>query len=116
MPASRYQRIPATRIFRGQPRRLPGRVATRLLLGDKSPTQKPKSLVRYPYIQISTTMSKKPNKKTFHLNALIDGHIISGTVALSPAPQPGIFTELARFEAERVLAHAVREAIAAGRL
>jgi hypothetical protein len=61
-------------------------------------------------------MSKKPNKKTFLLNALIDGHIISGTVALSPAPQPGIFTELARFEAERVLAHAVREAIAAGRL
>jgi hypothetical protein len=61
-------------------------------------------------------MTKKSNKKTFHLNAVIDGHLISGVVALSPAPQPGIFTELARFEAERALAHAVREAIAAGRL
>jgi hypothetical protein len=89
---------------------------TRLLLGDKSPTQKPKLLICYPCIQTLPTMSKKLNKKTFHLNALIDGHIISGIVALSPAPQPGIFTELARFEAERVLAHAVREAIAAGRL
>jgi len=59
---------------------------------------------------------KETKQKTFHLNAVIDGHLISGTVALSPAPQPGIFTELARFEAERVLAHAVREAIAAGRL
>ena len=61
-------------------------------------------------------MSKKPNKKTFRLNALIDGHFISGIVALSPAPQPGIFTELARFEAERAFAHVVREAIAAGKL
>ena len=61
-------------------------------------------------------MSKTPNKKTFRMNAVIDGHLISGFVALSPAPQPGVFTELARFEAERILTHAVREAIAAGRL
>ena len=84
--------------------------------GCPHPTQEIENLLSYPCIQTFPKMSKKPNKKTFLLNALIDGHIISGTVALSPAPQPGIFTELARFEAERVLAHAVREAIAAGRL
>jgi hypothetical protein len=61
-------------------------------------------------------MAKKPNKKIFRLNAIIDGHIISGMVAFSPAPAPGIFTELARFEAERILEHTVREAIACGRL
>ena len=61
-------------------------------------------------------MARKPNKKTFHLNAIIDGRIIRGYVAFSPAPQPGIFTEVARFEAERVLTHEVRQAIAAGRL
>ena len=61
-------------------------------------------------------MPQKPTQKIFRLNALIDGHIIVGQVAFSPAPQPGVFTELARFEAERVLAHAVREEIAAGRL
>ena len=75
-----------------------------------------KKFATLPVHLIHPKMAKKPNKKTFRLNALIDGHIISGTVALSPAPQPGIFTELARFEAERVLAHAVREAIAAGQL
>ena len=61
-------------------------------------------------------MAKKPNKKTFRLNAIIDGHVISGFVAFSPAPPRGILTELARFEAERVFTHAVREHIAAGRL
>jgi hypothetical protein len=61
-------------------------------------------------------MLQKPTKKIFRLNAIIDGHIIAGQVAFSPAPQPGIFTELARFEAEKVLTHQVREEIAAGRL
>ena len=61
-------------------------------------------------------MPRKANKKTFHLNAIIDGRLIRGYVAFSPAPGPGIFTELARFEAERVLTHAVRQAIASGRL
>jgi hypothetical protein len=61
-------------------------------------------------------MTQKPNKKSFHLNAFIDGHIIRGTVAFSPAPPPGILTELARFEAERILTHTIREEIAHGRL
>jgi hypothetical protein len=61
-------------------------------------------------------MGRKRNKKIFHLAAIVDGHIVSGTVAFSPAPQSGIMTELARFEAERILAHSVREEIAAGRL
>ena len=63
-----------------------------------------------------TDMAQKPDKKIFHLNALIDGHLITGTVRVSPAPQPGIFTELARFEAERMLTQMVREEIARGRL
>jgi len=37
-------------------------------------------------------------------------------VAFSPAPQPGVLTELAKFEAERILAHMVNEEIEAGRL
>ena len=61
-------------------------------------------------------MNQKLTTKTFRLNTIIDGHIIAGKVAFSPAPQPGVFTELARFEAGRVLAHMVREEIAAGRL
>lgn len=93
-----------------------GESATRLKPGDNSPTQKQEYLICYPCIQSPRKMTTKSNKKTFHLNAVIDGHLISGVVALSPAPQPGIFTELARFEAERALAHAVREAIATGRL
>jgi hypothetical protein len=61
-------------------------------------------------------MNKKPTQKTFQLSAIVGGHIIDGTVMFSPAPQPGIFTELAKFEAERILAHMVRNDIEAGRL
>jgi hypothetical protein len=61
-------------------------------------------------------MIKKPTQKTFHLNAIIDRRIIRGYVTFSPAPRPGILTELARFEAERVLEQAVKEAITTGRL
>ena len=61
-------------------------------------------------------MPQKPSQKLFHFNAIIDGHLVSGDVAFSPAPQPGIFTELARFEAQRALEDLVREEIAAGRI
>lgn len=61
-------------------------------------------------------MDQKPTQKTFRLSTIVSGHIITGTVAFSPAPQPGILTELARFEAERILAHMVSEEIEAGRL
>lgn len=61
-------------------------------------------------------MTKKPNTKTFRVSAVIDGHVVSGTVAFSPAPQPGILTELARLDAERLLAASVGEDIAIGRL
>ena len=61
-------------------------------------------------------MTKKQTTKTFRLNAVIDGHLIAGRVAFSPAPQGGIMTELARFEAERILEHMVRQEIAAGRM
>ena len=61
-------------------------------------------------------MDKKPTQKTFHLSTIVAGHIIDGTVAFSPAPQPGIFTELAKFEAQRILTHLVAEEIEAGRL
>ena len=61
-------------------------------------------------------MDQKPRKKVFTLNAIIDGHIIRAEVAFSPAPEAGIMTELARFEAQRLLEHMVREDIASGRL
>jgi len=59
---------------------------------------------------------KEENQKIFRLNTIIDGRIISGYVTFSPAPQPGVLTELARFEAQRVLTYTVREAIAQGRI
>jgi hypothetical protein len=61
-------------------------------------------------------MATKARAKTFTLNAIIDGHIIRGQVCFSPAPEPGILTELARFEAQRILSQIVSEEIAAGRL
>jgi len=61
-------------------------------------------------------MNTKPKEKVFTLNTIIDGHIIRGQVRFSPAPQAGIMTEIARFEAERLLAQLVRDEIAGGRL
>jgi hypothetical protein len=61
-------------------------------------------------------MSTKPKEKIFTLNTIIDGHIIRGRVRFSPAPEPGIMTEIARLDAERLLAQVVRDEIADGRL
>ena len=61
-------------------------------------------------------MDTKPRQKVFTLNTIVDGHIIRGEVCFSPAPEPGIMTEVARFEAERLLAQMVREEIADGSL
>ena len=64
----------------------------------------------------SSFMKEKSTQKIIRLSAVISGHIINGTVTFSPAPRPGIFSELAKFEARRILAHVVEEEIAAGRL
>jgi hypothetical protein len=64
-------------------------------------------------------MAQKSNQQIVHLNALIEGRIICGKIAFSPAPLPGVFAELAKFEAQRLLAHVVEEVeedILAGRL
>jgi hypothetical protein len=61
-------------------------------------------------------MADKQTQKTFHLNAVIDGRLISGFVSFSPAPSRGILTEIARLDAERILEDTVRQDIAAGRL
>jgi len=50
------------------------------------------------------------------MSTIVAGHVIAGTVAFSPAPQSGIFTELSKFEAQRILAQLVAEEIEAGRL
>src|SRR5947209_1901136 len=47
-------------------------------------------------------MDKKPTKKVFRFAALVDGRLIAGDVSFSPAPRPGVLTELARWEAERI--------------
>jgi hypothetical protein len=60
-------------------------------------------------------MSREPTQKTFHINTLVNGHLIAGTVRFSPAPEPGIFTELARFEAERLFGQISTEEIKTGR-
>jgi hypothetical protein len=61
-------------------------------------------------------MPKKQNQKTFRLSTIINGNIIDGQVSFSPAPQPGILTELARFEAQRILTHMITEELRSGRL
>jgi hypothetical protein len=61
-------------------------------------------------------MSEKPNQQTIQLSAIIAGHVIDGKVTFSPAPEPGILSELAKFEARRILTAMVEEEIAAGRL
>jgi hypothetical protein len=83
---------------------------------ELSPRQNSKFLLRYPHTFTHQRMNKKPSQKTFRLTTILAGHIIDGTVVFSPAPQPGILTELAKFEAERILAHMVSEDITAGRL
>lgn len=59
---------------------------------------------------------QKPTQQTIQLNAIISGHVIDGKVTFSPAPAPGILSELAKFEARRILTAMVEEEIAAGRL
>ena len=61
-------------------------------------------------------MRTKSNQQTIKLSAIVSGHVIDGTVSFSPAPQPGILSELAMFEARRILTAMVEEEIAAGRL
>jgi hypothetical protein len=56
-----------------------------------------------------TFVHRTRNKKTFHLNALIDGRLIRGCVSFSPAPPPGILTEVARLDATRILAEVARD-------
>ena len=61
-------------------------------------------------------MHQKPTQQTIQLSAIISGHLIDGTVIISPAPQPGVLSELAKFEARRILTQMIEEEIAAGRL
>ncbi len=56
-------------------------------------------------------MPRKAKPKVFHLNAILDGHLVAGRVAFSPPPEPGIMTEIARFEAERMIAALVEDTI-----
>jgi hypothetical protein len=61
-------------------------------------------------------MSAKQNQQVVRLSGIVAGHIIDGTVTFSPAPPPGVLTELAKFEARRILTRMVTEEIEAGRL
>ena len=108
---------PSHEDYRGQPRRPKGgcyEAGRYPLFVVYSKSKKPATLP----VPINSTelMADKQTKKTFHLNAVIAGRLISGFVSFSPAPQPGILTEVARLDAERILEDMVREKIAAGRL
>ena len=61
-------------------------------------------------------MATKQNQQVVRLSGVVAGHIVEGTVTFSPAPPPGIFAELAKFEAERILTDVVIGEIEAGRL
>jgi hypothetical protein len=61
-------------------------------------------------------MAEIRNKQTFHVATIIRGHLIDATVSFSPAPPPGVFSALAKFEAERIVTYMVEEEINAGTL
>jgi hypothetical protein len=61
-------------------------------------------------------MSERQTHQTIQLSTIVSGHVIDGKVTFSPAPEPGILSELAKFEARRILTAMVEEEIAAGRL
>ena len=61
-------------------------------------------------------MNQKPTQQIVRLSAIVSGRIIDGTVTFSPAPEPGVLAELAKFEAERIISHMVAEDIQTGRL
>ena len=59
-------------------------------------------------------MHQKPTQQTIQLSTIISGHLIDGEVTFSPAPEPGILSELAKFEARRILTAMIEEEISAG--
>jgi hypothetical protein len=61
-------------------------------------------------------MSQKSNIQIVHLGAIINGHVVNGTFSFSPAREPGILSELAKFEARRILTNMIEEEIQTGRL
>jgi hypothetical protein len=61
-------------------------------------------------------MHENSTRQTIQLSAIVSGHVIDGKVTFSPAPQPGVLSELAKFEARRILTAMVEEEIEAGRL
>ena len=65
---------------------------------------------------LSTMMDKKSNTKLFTMSTIIAGQIVRGEVSFSPAPEPGIMTELAKFEARRIVADMISDEIDAGGL
>jgi hypothetical protein len=61
-------------------------------------------------------MPQRQTAKTFHLNTVIGDRLITAVVSFSPAPPEGVLTEIARLDAERLLAACVSEDIVGGRL
>ena len=61
-------------------------------------------------------MHNKSTQQIIQLSTIVSGHVIDGAVTFSPAPPSGILSELAKFEARRILTAVVREEIDAGRL
>jgi hypothetical protein len=61
-------------------------------------------------------MNEKSPQQIIRLSTIVSGHIIDGTVTFSPAPQSGVLSELAKFEAERILTQIVSDEIENGRL
>jgi hypothetical protein len=61
-------------------------------------------------------MDEKPTTKIFPISTIVDGHVVDARVSFSPAPEEGVLSEVARFEAERLVAYLVREEIVAGSL
>jgi hypothetical protein len=59
-------------------------------------------------------MNQETDQQVVHLVGIIGGHLVDGTVSFSPAPQAGIFSELAKFEARRILTAMVEEEIGQG--
>jgi hypothetical protein len=59
-------------------------------------------------------MSKRQTTKLFYPTTTVAGWVFFCEVSFSPAPEPGVLTELARFEAQRLINHLAAEEIETG--
>jgi hypothetical protein len=102
-------KLSAARIFGGWP-------TTHEASGESYPLYKSENVWYATHTLAIPAMNQKTDQQVVHVVGIIAGHLVDGTVSFSPAPQLGIFSELAKFAARRILTDMVEEEIRQGRI